>query len=200
MSSTEATIFLSGSRHFIQDKSFRSYQTLSSPFFSLKAFNDETLAPGSRVNREAGTNSRTVLLPLVGELGCNAARINPGQALLLESGFEVVNPYKEELINYIRMEIDSTSQAGIADFDLDAAKDTLITVFPGMQIGKFGGRRDGLYTPDQGTPNVFVFVIEGVFEVQDRLLHARDGLALLNVAEVAFEALSNEAILLTYVA
>jgi len=43
---------------------------------------------------------------------------------------------------------------------------------------------------------VYVFVIEGAFEVQNRLLHARDGLSLSSATEVEFEALSNDAMLL----
>lgn len=41
-----------------------------------------------------------------------------------------------------------------------------------------------------------MFVLQGVFEVASRLLHAKDGLALRGFEEAAFEALSNEAILL----
>lgn len=64
-------------------------------------------------------------------------------------------------------------------------------------IGRYDGREEGIYevqNPD--AHGVFVFVIEGAFEVQNRLLHARDGLSLINVAEVDFEALSNDAMLL----
>lgn len=45
--------------------------------------------------------------------------------------------------------------------------------------------------------SLFVFVIQGVFEVQGRLLHARDGLGLWDEEnEVELEALSNDAIVL----
>lgn len=45
--------------------------------------------------------------------------------------------------------------------------------------------------------SLFVFIIQGVFEVQGRLLHARDGLGLWNEAnEIELEALSNDAIIL----
>ena len=42
----------------------------------------------------------------------------------------------------------------------------------------------------------FVFIIEGAFEVQNRLLEARDGLSLWNLSKLEFEALSNDAILM----
>lgn len=43
---------------------------------------------------------------------------------------------------------------------------------------------------------VFAFVIEGAFEIQGRLLEAKDGLALWNDNEIEMEALSNGAIIL----
>jgi len=38
--------------------------------------------------------------------------------------------------------------------------------------------------------------LEGAFEVEGRLLHARDGLALWETEKVELEALSNDAIIL----
>ena len=63
-------------------------------------------------------------------------------------------------------------------------------------MGKYDGRREGVFKLTKDTHTVFAFVIEGAFEVQNRLLHARDGLGLWNLDEVEFEALSNEAIIL----
>ena len=45
---------------------------------------------------------------------------------------------------------------------------------------------------------IYAFIIEGVFEVQDRLLHTKDALDLWNTDEIDFEALSNGAILLLF--
>jgi redox-sensitive bicupin YhaK (pirin superfamily) len=43
---------------------------------------------------------------------------------------------------------------------------------------------------------LFVFVIEGAFEVEGRLLHERDSLALWETGKAEMEALSNDAIIL----
>ncbi|MEZ4900467.1 MAG: hypothetical protein R2822_01180 [Spirosomataceae bacterium] len=83
------------------------------------------------------------------------------------------------------------------DFDL-RHKNQLLLLFSGNSqgfIGQYNGREEGLYNLTNTQHGIFVFVIEGVFEVQNRLLHARDGLSLQNVASIDFEALSNEAIL-----
>jgi quercetin 2,3-dioxygenase len=44
--------------------------------------------------------------------------------------------------------------------------------------------------------DAFIFVIDGVFEVQNRLLHRRDALLLPAPEKLEFEALSEGAILL----
>lgn len=52
------------------------------------------------------------------------------------------------------------------------------------------------YTLKNPKNSIFIFVIEGIFEVQNRLLHARDGLSLTDIDTVELEALSNDAVIL----
>ncbi len=63
-------------------------------------------------------------------------------------------------------------------------------------IAKLDGRSEIIHTAAQSGSGFFVFVIEGAFEVQHRLLEARDGLSLLGIIELEAEALSDDAILL----
>ena len=65
-----------------------------------------------------------------------------------------------------------------------------------ISIGKFDGRGETTYRVKNKDAGLFVFVLEGAFEVQGTLLHARDGLALWETDEVEMEALSNDAIIL----
>jgi redox-sensitive bicupin YhaK (pirin superfamily) len=58
------------------------------------------------------------------------------------------------------------------------------------------GRQEAIYHKKNPKTGVFIFVIQGELEVQYRLMHEGDGLALWEVDEVEFEALSNNAILL----
>jgi hypothetical protein len=72
----------------------------------------------------------------------------------------------------------------------------------GISIGKFSGRAETDYRPKNKEAGLFVFVIEGAFEVEGRLLHARDGLAIEQADEsdsyrIEMEALSNDAVILT---
>jgi quercetin 2,3-dioxygenase len=50
--------------------------------------------------------------------------------------------------------------------------------------------------PQNPAHSCFMFVIEGAFEVQNRLLQRKDGLLLPEAGEVEFVALSDNGILL----
>ena len=65
-----------------------------------------------------------------------------------------------------------------------------------ISVGKFSGRAETVYHSKQSSANIFVFVLEGAFEVEGRLLHARDGLALWQTTAVEMEALSNDALVM----
>lgn len=69
--------------------------------------------------------------------------------------------------------------------------------YPHIAIGKFSGRKDLVYQKKKYDHSLFVFIIEGAFETEGRLLHARDGLSLTGrESEIELEALSNDAIAL----
>ena len=94
---------------------------------------------------------------------------------------------------------------GLFTFNIDENRNKLISINPVknaelknllVSIGKFSGRREAVYKMKSAQSNLFVLVIEGAFEVQGRLLHAKDGLALWNEpGEIEMEALSNDAII-----
>ena len=91
-------------------------------------------------------------------------------------------------------------------YDINRCKNSLLKISPSslgesfppfsIAIGKFDGRREANYLLKNKGTDLFVFVIEGAFEVQGTLLHARDGLALLDTEGTEMEALSNDAIIL----
>lgn len=63
-----------------------------------------------------------------------------------------------------------------------------------FHIAKFSGRQTAVQSFRDNTKAVFCFVIEGAFKLEERLLHAKDGLALWNSRQADMEALSNDAI------
>ncbi len=194
------------------------------PFDDLYVLNDDTLAGGMHFNINIEENSVMLLLPVAGAVTYkdtygNESIINTGQLQVsyLHKGaaIEISNAYKYELINFLqpRIKTDTSKtniQPEIFSFDLDKNKNKLIRLtsastlntnnaiqFTLTSIGKFTGREEAVYRMKNKESNLFVFVIEGVFEVQGHLLHARDGLGLWDVSEdKELEALSNDAIVL----
>lgn len=186
---------------------------------ALWVFNEETLAGGQQMTYVVQAAQCVLLLPLVGGIEVQAV----GKFYTVEAGvllelplskgekYQVLNPYGD-LVSYLQIELQeaggSTREGCLYEeesqlhvIDLEQHHNTLQGILPlqkpfQLSIGKFDGRVDVEHFLTNPEQNVFVFVIDGVFEVQNRLLHARDGLYLGGEIVIEFEALANEAILL----
>ena len=169
----------------------------------------------SSVTASLVSDTEVVLIPVVGGLEYKT----DGRSGFLESGqvgcfslsagmsYTVSNPYEQETINLLHLWLThflTPIRPGFArnSFDL-ATKNTLLSLLTAAGhrgfIGQYDGRAEGIFRVGDPAKGVFVFVLQGVFEVANRLLHANDGLALRDLEEVEFEALSNEAILVLVV-
>jgi myo-inositol-hexaphosphate 3-phosphohydrolase len=167
--------------------------------------NDETLASGKANQYLVEEDSLIVLLPLVGTVECDVANkvmVQAGEMLasFAHKGTTITinNPYENQLVNCLQLWFrqDITARKGVVYFDIDSNKNQLVNILQSeikLSIGKFDGRSEAIYKLSQDK-SVFVFVIQGAFEVQHRLLESRDGLWLQNVQEIEMEALSNDAI------
>lgn len=219
---TQAQIYLQNQRGKFQTKEFRSFYTLNfgdynaenrEPFGNILTWNDETLLPQCRHSIIVEEPTRIILLPLVGAIeideGKKVKYVDSGESLSLlvtpDNGFEITNPYPDKVINYLQIRVLANDQFAeektLIAFDLNRNNQLLpiLNDIPDqtkLLIGKYDGREEGVYYSKNPSGNVFVFIIEGAFEVQNRLLERRDGLSLKGAVEVEFEALSNEAILL----
>ncbi len=87
-------------------------------------------------------------------------------------------------------------------FDFEKNQNQLIEIISSSKLpfklsaGIFTGREEAVYELKHLHSKFYCFVIDGAFEIEGRLLHARDGLALWNTKTVELEALSNNAIVL----
>jgi redox-sensitive bicupin YhaK (pirin superfamily) len=201
---------------------FGQYQTKDRKSFgNLLFFNDDTLAGGKTFGMQMAQNTGIILLPVVGAIEYSN---NLGETGLLEAGqvqifaaekgmeYEISNPYETEPVNFLQIGLKNNesffeAQMQVNDIDLET-RNQLFPLFSsepkngGIQqqvfgfIGKYEGREESVYqlkNPDNG---IFVFIIEGAFEVQNRLMEARDGLSIRYMDALAYEALSNDAIIL----
>ncbi len=220
-----AQIYLSDQRGQTQSEGFCSFNTFNfgayqhesrQPFGALSVLNDDTLSPSQCLTMHVEHDMDIILLPIVGtiayknSLNTEGGYLSAGQAQIFSVthglSFEIENPYETEWVNvlqiWVKRKISKCFESSMKNlnFDLFKEKNALISFYTEggafCQIGQFDGRKEGIFSMKNAKNGVFAFVIEGAFEVQNRLLEARDGLSLLDVEDVEFEALSNNAIIL----
>lgn len=195
------------------------YNEYKEPIGNLYACNENTLAGNASVKKAINKNSCIILIPVVGDILISDTKgtkshISAGQIqfMYIPAGneIELQNPFTDELVSFLLIEIKMAKEnmqklSRTFHFNLDDKKNKLCEienrpVINGenqvMAIGKFNGREEVKYTMKHSQNSLFVFVLEGVFEVQGRLLHEKDALVLWELHEAELEALSNNAIIL----
>ncbi len=188
------------------------------PIGDIYAVNDDALDGGRSLHMELPACSYIILLPVVGAVYYtdnhgNESLVAAGQVQVLRlpagASYSITNPFKKDLVNFLQVWIKAIPEEPPANwpvitYDINEKPDSLFPVLPGetteslfrLAIGKFSGRAETMYQAHANSAGLFVFVLEGAFEVEGRLLHARDGLWLTDTTAVEMEALSNDAILL----
>ncbi|MBL7733186.1 MAG: hypothetical protein JNM88_18610 [Chitinophagaceae bacterium] len=190
------------------------------PFGDMYILNDDILDGGRSLSMRAESFSWVLLLPVYGAVSFRDAKGNEGLLaagqleLLQVDKDEVVtisNPFSDETVNFLQVWIKGEKPAGystplLSDFDVNRFQNSLVKISPqyvgdtrlpfNLSIGKFSGRGETIFRPQRKELGTFVFVLEGAFEVEGRLLHPRDGLALWSIEAAEMEALSNDAVIL----
>jgi hypothetical protein len=185
------------------------------PFGRLEVLNDEMLAGGKSTIVTIENSCWFVLIPVTGELLLKSLKgtrlidvgeVFVGHAIAGEE-FELINLYKNDWINYIYLqlkndEVVNVPPDGVFKFDFTGRQNELIDLIPNcgkypflLHIGLLGGRVDALYQLQNNNSLFYAFVLAGAFELQGRLMHERDGLALWQLEEADLEALSNNAVI-----
>lgn len=219
----EAKIFLSEERGVTQSEWMRSYNTFNfgnykarykTPVDKLYVLNDDTLAAEKSMRMNIEEDTLFMLLPVAGAVEYkdskgNEHNVTTGKMLVngLSSNdhYGITNPYPNALINFLQIWIKQEKSSislrpGEKAIDINNHKNEFVkqqlTADTTIHIGKFSGRNKAIIDLANKKSTCFAFVIEGAFELEERLLHARDGLALWNTTSIDMEALSNDAIML----
>jgi len=188
-------------------------------FDIIEAVNDDILDGGCSKTLSIEQSSWLILIPVVGAIRCKDSRGNDNllaagqwQLCKMQPGekIEIHNPFKDVVVNTLQVWIKGDERLLLSlpllhTYDVNGSMSRLIQLSPEkfeeenlpfiLSIGKFHGRRDTTYNLGDKSASLFLFVIEGAFEAEGRLLHARDGLALWDTKQVELEALSNDAII-----
>ena len=190
-------------------------------FADLYVLNDDTLAGRGDIKMLVKDYSHIILIPVAGAINYKDTdgshhMVAAGQVKIVtaERGtmINISNPFHEEQVNFLQIWIKAhNTDAGITTRlitynDVNENINNIVRAFPQQEdftelpfiisIGKFSGRGETVYLAKNTNAALYAFVIEGAFEMEGRLLHARDGLALWNIGRAEMEALSNDAIII----
>jgi redox-sensitive bicupin YhaK (pirin superfamily) len=190
-------------------------------FGDIYVLNDDTLAGGGSVKMLVKEYSYIILIPVTGAIAYKDTMgknnlVAAGQVQVITADkdvtIEISNPFREELVNFLQIwirahKIKEQNSLHLSTYDdVNENLNSLVNAIPEndgciqlpftIAVGKFSGRGETVYLSKNKNAGLFVFVIEGAFEVEGRLLHDRDGLALWETAAAEMEALSNDAIIL----
>ncbi|HEX8428416.1 hypothetical protein [Hymenobacter sp.] len=186
------------------------------PFGSLYAVNEETLGSGQQLKFTAEQASYILLIPVTGDVlvtssvGQTHLGVEQMQLLTVPANaiIQLTNPYETELVTFLHFWLEAGDAVAALecqtfDFQLSATENQLAAVVSSptagqalpfiVSLGRFAGREEVNYRLEKDA-SLFAFVLGGAFEVEGRLLHEKDGLALWDTEEVELEALSNNAL------
>jgi redox-sensitive bicupin YhaK (pirin superfamily) len=206
--------------------SFGAYQQVhKEPFGRLYGLNEETLAGGHEVALPVMQDSYVVVLPVTGAVaystgGSASDSVEVGAVLTIAvpagTLLRLRNPYEDELISclhlWVQAAVPLTAPAtGVTTVFGELRENELIALvgecsqnqIPAgsgvpftLSLGRFMGRQEAVYNLAQHENQLVAFVLAGAFELEGRLLHEKDGLALWDTGHIELEALSNHAIVL----
>lgn len=183
------------------------------PFETIYVLSEEILAPKSDSKVIIERDTDVIILPLFGGIDYkdnlgneDFIRVEQIRHIAAKKGmsFELYNSYEEENVSYLQIWLNANKphiQNDFKQFDFGLnLKNQLLPLFQTSQtfgfIGIYEGRKEGLYALKDAINGVFVFVINGAFEVENRLLEARDGLRIEQIEAIEWEALSADALLI----
>lgn len=219
---SQGKIFLSDQRVIIESERIKRYSTFNfdniynsakEPIGNLYALHDDMLAPNASINFFHREQGYVIIVPLLGAVNYiddeeNETSIEVGKSTMVflaaNSFFKLKNPNEEAAINYLIIGVKAKNGNSNIPISLDINLSTLnllTTITPKtvpfkVSLGRFKGRGESEYQLND-TAVLYCFVLSGAFEIDGRLLHERDGIALWATEKVEMEALSEQAILLT---
>lgn len=169
---------------------------------------DVTLKSGGSLHKPQGLSS-TIVLPLVGGVQANldgsSIQLLSEQLLIVgsESSVQLQN-FNEEAVNFILFSLKTENpgaEAKVYPIGV-SAYDELVTIQSNefsseskISVGVYKSRSKAIYTCADESSEILLFVVNGSFEVEGRLIEYRDSLVLWNKHEMEFEALADDSIL-----
>ncbi len=223
MDITTEKIYLADQRGLTETSIIKRYSTFNfdkyynqhkEPFGDLFICNDEFLAGRKMTFFLSKEDSYQIFMPITGGIdilqGDREFAVETGQTQVLNLGkgevLEISNPNSTDTINYIQLGLKTDlfllkASEMLFSFDLKNSQNQLINIISSPKLpfrltsGFFAGHKEAIYQSKSSQNKSYAFIIDGTFEVEGKLLHARDGLAHSDLEQIKLKALSDDAII-----
>lgn len=178
-------------------------------FGLIKSMSDEYLAAQGTKTFNHGTPGVILVVPLVGAIEIAASNQHdrqgggPGEIIRVASQGELVisNPDQKNPANFLLVCLEEKGASGklsLGEFGGNQLFSPIKLTKHQMCFGFFDGRQGAAYPLEDLKNGILAYVINGTFELENRLLESRDALAVWNLETVEMEALSENAIILLF--
>lgn len=214
MSEESYQLFKEELRGFIQGPQRRSFVLFNQenyfdesrkPVDPFTQFSEHYLYESRQLEIISGEDS-LILLPIEGELNLHSMETNriifPQQFFVLppNQSIQIKNCLPSETSRFYVIQFrDNTLKTDTYSFQL-TQRNELIPLLESesfqLHLGLYDGRKEGVQLVND-KKNLFISIINGVFEVQNRLMETNDSLLIANPSKIEFEALSENAIILS---
>lgn len=183
--------------------------TISDP--DIKTFlgvRDTTLAPGGEMSVQS-SSGRRVVLPLVGAVQATvdgvSKEVRSEQVFAIPAGSScLLTNLTDQPVTVALFSLNGTAGAAEPEVKQISLKshDELVGVnlFDAkaacrMSVGVYRSRSETIYKCRDNSTEVLLFVVNGSFEVEGRLIEYRDSLVLWDKTEIELEALADDSII-----
>lgn len=185
------------------------FEEFKKEFGSLFLLNYHVLAPKKSTTIVCQTNSLNYILPLYG--GITSKDEQQEDLIVTEqiqqitsktaTSLELSNPFDKN-VSFLQIAFktnEPTLENKSLEFDFEE-KNKLISLFKNNTaaafIAQFDGRKEAHYQLKNKQNGIFVYIINGAFEFENRLLETGDALSLKETEDAEWESLSENAMLL----
>jgi quercetin 2,3-dioxygenase len=200
------------------DKYFNEYKN---PFGNLYLLNEEALRGDEDFTISVEQTSYVIIIPMIGEVkwqaGEAAASVVDVEEVMVNympagSILHIINPYETEAITFLQIRIKAefighSIKSQVYHYNFEQLENNISEIvfvrhpyssekaeFK-ISLGRFNGRKEGVYKLGHQSL-FFAHVLSGAFELEGRLMHEKDSIALWNLEGAELEALSNNALIL----
>jgi hypothetical protein len=223
MGLTPDKLFLADERGLKTTDTLKRYSTFYfEQFFSeqhaignLFICNDDSIAAGKMIFFLSKEDSYQLFFPITGRIdivqGGKEFGVETGEVQVLNLGkgevLEISNPYPTKEINYIQLGITTDlfllrASEMLFKFNFEEDKNHFIEIVNHAKLpfklnaGSFTNGQELIYKIQSKDHKLFLFVIDGTFEIEGRILKARDGLSLWDLEQIRIVSLSDNAVIL----